>query len=289
MFCLVCSLLSTGWTEETIEKTDFDTSDSGISIRLTYGPGGPARSMEQRSFFPGENICVSLRMPATLISSNQCDFENSYRLVHKTTGDIAHVTDFIPQKGELFKDDSPFFLQSGCRVPAVIDAGEYEFQVIVNDRLSRTQYKKSENVVILPETAFGLRNVAISHGISGTEQWVPGSNLFSVGEQVQISFGIGGLSVNAANEVTAMISLILTNEKGKAINFGESMPKLFPNLFSAYRTDPRDIGRVWEAWYRFSLNQSGKYILKITVQDLNAINKVLSYELPIHCVDIHQE
>ncbi|MGL4943518.1 MAG: hypothetical protein ACRC46_10045 [Thermoguttaceae bacterium] len=290
LFFVVFCLISTGWTSEEISKTtESSTSGSDISIRFIYGPVGFVRVTEQRCFFPGEFICVSLRMPVELASENLCVFETSCRLVNKTSGDVVSVTDFEYHKVKLFDDKSPFFLQSGCRVPIVIEAGKYEFQVIVNDSLKRIQYKKSEDIVILPENTFGLRNILLSHEIGGTG-WISGSNLFSVGAQVQLSLDVGGLSINATNDMSAMFELILTNDKGQTVNFSEMMSDMLPgSLFSA-RIDPRDVGRTLRVVYRFPLNQSGKYTLKIAVQDINSANKTtVLYELPIVCADNIQE
>jgi len=120
--------------------------------------------------------------------------------------------------------------------------------------------------------------LSFRHGIPKTQYWVPGSNVFVVGETAQINCAIGGLSLNAKDEIDLVTKIALIDQEGVSVD----MEPLFFNSPASLIA----FAELKSPWLtrELYLAQPGKFVLKIEIEDINAQKKEL-YEIPLYVLD----
>ena len=186
--------------------------DSNSTIYFSYGLGGPIRN--NNVFYAGEILTGFLELSREFSLDNYYDIETKSFLVFDSKPE--HIrTDFAIASHTFFLMESqPTFTNYiAYRIPTYLIGGDYEFQVEIYDRLNKKRWVKKSTVTINNISEFGARDISLWHGLSTVQLWSPGSNHCSIGEIVKVDLNIGGLAINKSNEVSAVVSVFLIDDK----------------------------------------------------------------------------
>jgi len=270
ILALFVSALSLCYADE-VQLPD-DGTQNDLKVHLTHGPGGPER---KPTSFPGEMLFMRIELPNNdLSSNNETDLSCEVSLVSQTDEARKIRYPVFPLRGFSIKDSSPIFHYLFI-VPGNFEEGKYDLMLSIKNGF-RVVYAGKGTIDLYSSSSFGYRNLWFMHGIPGTMHWVAGSNVFVAGATAQIRFAIGGLSIDANEEVAMKVNLVLIDREQEDISVVLSTT-LFHESSSAIM-----YSELRSAWYtcQFPLTQSGNFILKIEVEDLNSQKKEF-YELPI--------
>lgn len=255
------------------EKVDTATSDS-LSIRFTYGPGGPIR--KEKNFFAGETIFMSVQVPKQMRSGEVSDHLFEAAIVSQEKPGMKITTPRpLPLKVVLLKDDS-FLIQSDFKIPVEFEKGRYDIGLSVSNLTNNIELVGKETVELRPATDFGIRNLCFFHSWRNTN-WSPGSNVYGVNEDATVMFLYSGLKVNEENEVKTETKVILKDEKGGSICLSDFVQ---PRPLMTQKISSWEQNKFFTSKWGFTTSQPGRYTLHIEMTDLNA-GKTDSVELPL--------
>jgi len=250
-----------------------------IRIHLTYGPGGPER---KTNAFAGERILIRVELPESFSFNEKIDLLCEASFVSQTNK-ARLIRNPVPIPLQSFTiGNGPSFFIFNVTIPPDFEEGKYDLTLFVQDRNGTVLGEGKRTIDLYSSSNFGTRNLSFRKGIPGTGYWLPSSNVFTAGETSQINLGVGGLSLNANEEIDAVIKLVLVDPEGVSVEMMEPMfLRSKPEVFQS-----AELGIPWYT-HEFHLAQPGNFVLKLEVEDLTSQEKD-SLELPLYVVDPNQ-
>lgn len=250
-----------------------------ISLILTYGPSGPPRDADDVSFQPGNMIFGSLIIPPRFLSGRRFDLSYTSRLLCIDNEQIIFTDDSPPSKHSIAKEKEPFVQSVRFPIPSDALNGKYQLEITVRDRLRQTQETFIKDIVVKEDETLTIRDVIFARLGDAQGALIAGSNVYSIGETVAVTFQLTGLEINEQREQNSHAKIKMIHENGESyFPFGDLYRE---NRQKAKQGEKH--GKNKEMRY-FPVHQAGKYTLRIDVTDLNA-QKILSREFPIYVID----
>ena len=258
-----------------------EESASALKVQFMYGLGGPERKM---TGFLGERIQIRVELPQKFSPSVGTGLLGELTIVSRANATHRIDTERPIVVPSLATRNAASFLYFTLLVPPDFEEGEYDMVISVQKGDGAVRGKWKGTIELYSQLRFGIRHLTFRHGVPNTERWVPGSNIFVVGQTVGLIYELGGLSVGANQEVAAEMKLVLVDQEGVSVNALGIVDR--ESLIVRERVPMWVTERYLNATFTFEFPgiQAGDFVFKIEAEDLNSGEKGF-LELPFHVID----
>lgn len=255
----------------TVEGADIPVR-SGLSIDLQFRYG-LAGGLREAKFIAGESVTFGVRVRGLTVSPHGKIDLALHVILRDAQGNLVFNRPLKEIAGVPALGGSTFTQGFSLNTPADFLPGEYQVEIVAEDRLGDAEASAQRLFELLPNTEFGAMNLRLAYDNEGKN---PASFAFGAGTSVFIVATINGHTVDDA-QMHVICTGTVVDEHGDAV--GEPIVVRAEKEVSRYHGS-----RPFQVTFRLPVTRGGKFRVQLEVHDAVSGEQV-EYEIPIEVLD----